>query len=79
GFTNSYGDWSDIIILDTNDDKSQYLTPTGYQDFTQHKQIIAVKDQDAREIIVKETIWGPVIGTNSNDQLLAYRWVAHDV
>jgi penicillin amidase len=79
GFTNSYGDWSDIIILDTNDDKSQYLTPTGYQDFTQHKQIIAVKDQDAREVIVKETIWGPVIGTNSNDQLLAYRWVAHDV
>jgi penicillin amidase len=79
GFTNSYGDWSDIIILDTNDDKSQYLTPTGYQDFIQHKQIIAVNDQDAREIIVKETIWGPVIGTNSNDQLLAYRWVAHDV
>lgn len=79
GFTNSYGDWSDIIILDTNDDKSQYLTPTGYQDFTQHKQIIAVKDQDAREIIVKETIWGPVIGTNSNGKLLAYRWVAHDV
>jgi penicillin amidase len=79
GFTNSYGDWSDIIILDTNEDQSQYLTPTGYQDFIQHKQIIAVKDQDAREIIVKETIWGPVISTNSNDQLLAYRWVAHDV
>jgi penicillin amidase len=79
GFTNSYGDWSDIIILDTNEDRSQYLTPNGYQDFTQHKQIIAVKDQDAREMIVKETIWGPVIGTNSNDQLLAYRWVAHDV
>jgi len=79
GFTNSYGDWSDIIILDTNEDQSQYLTPTGYKDFTQHKQIIAVKDQDAREIIVKETIWGPVIGSNSNNQLLAYRWVAHDV
>jgi len=78
GFTNSYGDWSDIIILDTNEDQSQYLTPAGYKDFTQHKQIIAVKDQDAREIIVKETIWGPVIGTNSNNQLLAYRWVAHD-
>jgi len=79
GFTNSYGDWSDVIILDTNQDKSQYLTPTGYQNFIQHKQVIAVKDQEADEIIVKETIWGPVIGMNSNDQLLAYRWVAHDV
>jgi penicillin amidase len=79
GFTNSYGDWSDIIILDTNADQSQYLTPTGYRDFTEHKHIIAIKDQDAQELIVKETIWGPVIGSNSNQQLLAYRWVAHDV
>jgi penicillin amidase len=79
GFTNSYGDWSDIIILDTNEEQSQYLTPTGYQDFTQNKQIIAVKDQEAQEIIVKETIWGPVIGSNNNGQLIAYRWVAHDV
>jgi penicillin amidase len=79
GFTNSYGDWSDIIILDTNADKSQYLTPAGYQDFTEHKHVIAVKGQDAQEIIVKETIWGPVIGVNNSQQLLAYRWVAHDV
>jgi penicillin amidase len=79
GFTNSYGDWSDVIILDTNEDQSQYLTPTGYQDFIKYKQVIAVKDQEAQEIIVKETIWGPVIGTNSQQQLLAYRWVAHDL
>jgi penicillin amidase len=78
GFTNSYGDWSDVIILDTNEDQSQYLTPTGYQDFIEYKQVIAVKDQVAQEIIVKETIWGPVIGSNSQQELLAYRWVAHD-
>jgi penicillin amidase len=79
GFTNSYGDWSDVIILDTNEDQSQYLTPTGYQSFSEHKQVIAVKDQSAQEITVKETIWGPVIGVNAKQQLLAYRWVAHDV
>lgn len=79
GFTNSYGDWSDVIILDTNEDQSQYLTPTGYQAFSEHKQVIAIKGQEAQEITVKETIWGPVIGLNSNKQLLAYRWVAHDV
>jgi len=79
GFTNSYGDWSDVIILETNEDQSQYLTPSGYKSFSEHKQVIAVKDQDAQEIIVKETVWGPVIGTNSKQELLAYRWVAHDV
>lgn len=78
GFTNSYGDWSDVIILDTNEDASEYLTPDGYIPFSKHKQIIAIKGQESVEIVIKETIWGPVIGTNENQQLLAYRWVAHD-
>jgi len=78
GFTNSYGDWSDVIILETNADKSQYLTPNGYQDFIQRKQIIAVKGQDAVNITVTDTIWGPVIGENSQGELLVYRWIAHD-
>ncbi len=78
GFTNSYGDWSDVIILETNADKSQYLTPNGYQDFIQRKQIIAVKGQDAVNITVTDTIWGPVIGENAQGDLLVYRWIAHD-
>ncbi|MBA6296839.1 penicillin acylase family protein [Colwellia sp. MB02u-9] len=78
GFTNSYGDWSDVIILETNADKSQYLTPDGYQNFIKRKQIIAVKDQEAVDITVTDTIWGPVIGENAQGDLLAYRWIAHD-
>lgn len=78
GFTNSYGDWSDVIILETNADNSQYLTPDGYQPFTQRKQVIAVKGQDSVNITVMDTIWGPVIGENAQGQLLAYRWIAHD-
>jgi penicillin amidase len=78
GFTNSYGDYSDVILLATNADNSQYLTPAGFKKFTLHKQIIAIKDQKAQEITVTDTIWGPVIGKNHQGQLLAYRWVAHD-
>ena len=78
GFTNSYGDWSDVIVLETNTDKSQYLTPDGYQSFIKRKQIIAVKDQDAIDITVSDTIWGPVIGENEQGDLLAYKWIAHD-
>ncbi len=79
GFTNSYGDWSDVIILKTNEDKTQYLTPDGYKPFTYHKQMIAIKDKDSIEFQTQETIWGPVIGHNSDGNLLAYRWVAHDL
>lgn len=78
GFTNSYGDYSDVIALQSNIDESQYLTPSGYVDFTFHKQVIAIKGQRAEEITVKETIWGPVIGKDHQGKLLAYRWVAHD-
>ena len=78
GFTNSYGDYSDVILLTTNADNSQYLTPTGFKDFIRHKQVIAIKDQKAQEITVTDTIWGPVIGKNHQGKLLAYRWVAHD-
>jgi penicillin amidase len=79
GFTNSYGDWSDIIVLETSHDKTQYLTPKGFIPFELHKHIIAVKGQDSVEITTKDTIWGPIIGTDKADNLLAYRWVAHDI
>ena len=78
GFTNSYGDWSDIILLETNEDQSEYLTPDGSQPFIYSTQIIAVKGADAVEFKTQETIWGPVIGKNHSGQLMVYRWVAHD-
>ena len=79
GFTNSYGDWNDVIVLETNKDNSQYLTPEGFKDFTYHKQMIAVKGGSPTEINTKETIWGPVIGTNKQQKPLVLRWVAHDL
>tara|TARA_R110001583_G_scaffold192732_2_gene359646 strand:- start:14721 stop:17138 length:2418 start_codon:yes stop_codon:yes gene_type:complete len=78
GFTNSYGDYSDVVMLKTLNEGKQYLTPNGAKDFSYHKQIIAVKDEQPVEIIIRETIWGPVIGKNHQGHLLAYRWVAHD-
>jgi penicillin G amidase len=78
GFTNSYGDWNDVILLKTNEDSTQYLTPEGYKPFTYHKQMIAIKDKESVEFETRETIWGPVIGTNGDGTLMAYRWIAHD-
>ena len=79
GFTNSYGDFSDIVLLKINDSGSQYLTPNGYKDFDLIEQIVEIKDKPAITIEVKETIWGPVIGKNYQGQLMAYRWTAHDI
>lgn len=78
GFTNSYGDYSDIVKLKTINNGKGYLTPTGAKEFSYHKQTIEIKGEKPVEMTVKETIWGPVIGKDHQGFLLAYRWVAHD-
>ncbi|GLX82488.1 penicillin acylase family protein [Thalassotalea eurytherma] len=79
GYTNSYGDWSDIIELTLNESGNQYLTPDGWRSFTYVPQVIAIKDKPSEEIMVQETIWGPVIGKNHTNTPIVYRWVAHDL
>lgn len=78
GFTNSYGDWSDLIRLKLNDAGDQYLTPAGYQAFNYVSQNIEIKGAPPQTIEVKETIWGPVVSEDEKGIPLALRWVAHD-
>jgi len=78
GFTNSQGDYSDVIVLQTNEDESEYLTEHGWKKFNYQTETIFIKDQEPQDVNIKHTQWGPVIGKNHKDQLLVLRWVAHD-
>ncbi|WP_396588871.1 penicillin acylase family protein [Bermanella sp. R86510] len=78
-FTNSQGDFHDVIVLQTNEEQSKYLTKDGYQDFVVEQEKIQIKGQVSENIDIKLTQWGPVIGENHKGELLAMRWVAHDV
>lgn len=78
GYTNSYGDWSDVIRLKTNAEQTEYLTPDGYKPFILKQESIEVADSTAESLSIKSTIWGPVIAKDGDGNLLAYRWVAHD-
>ncbi|QFT54761.1 Penicillin acylase 2 precursor [Microbulbifer sp. THAF38] len=79
GFTNTGADWGDLIPLELNSDATQYLTPDGWRDITLEEEIIKVKSAPDEALIVKKTIWGPVIGKDHRGTPLAYRWVAHDI
>ena len=79
GFTNTGGDWGDLIPLELNSDGSQYRTPDGWRAFDIDEEAIAVKGGDAEILEVRKTIWGPVVGEDYTGAPLAYRWVAHDV
>ncbi|MBX7165071.1 MAG: penicillin acylase family protein [Pirellulales bacterium] len=79
GFTNSEGDWLDVVLLDTPaDNPDAYQTPDGPQPFEKHAEQILVKDAPAETLEVRETIWGPVINRSPAGQDRVARWVAHD-
>ena len=62
GFTNSYGDWTDLVELEVDPkDPEVYRTPQGPRRFTTVQEHIRVKGGADDMLEVKETIWGPVI------------------
>ena len=79
GFTNSYGDWVDLVMLHVKpDDPGYYLTAAGWRAFTYHREIIRVKGHKAVVLEVRDTIWGPVVGNGHHGVLRAVHWVADD-
>ncbi|NQD37279.1 penicillin acylase family protein [Permianibacter sp. IMCC34836] len=77
GFTNSYGDYSDVISLE-QPDPAHYQTPEGLHELAIVKETIAVKGEQPVALTIEETMWGPVIHTDADGKRYAFRWVAHD-
>lgn len=79
GFTNSEGDWVDVVIIEVDpNDKDSYLTPDGPRKFDHLEEIIKVKDQPDDKLEILSTIWGPILKHDHEGRPLAIRWVAHD-
>jgi penicillin amidase len=79
GFTNTMGDWNDIVVVETDPaDPESYRTPDGPRRLEHNAETIEVKGAAAENLDVVETIWGPVIGRDHLGRPLALRWVAHD-
>ena len=79
GFTNSQGDWSDIVLLEMDPSNSnRYRTPEGWRTFDRYDEMIEVAGEEPRQQSVRWTIWGPVMDPDHKGRLRALRWVAHD-
>ena len=77
-YTNSYGDWSDAVILRPGSRPGTYRTPNGERTFTLRREIIAVAGAPDVELRVRETIWGPVDEAAAYpDGEIAVSWIAH--
>ncbi|HEY1600068.1 MAG TPA: penicillin acylase family protein [Pirellulales bacterium] len=79
GFTNSEGDWVDVVIVEPDpNDKDSYLTPDGPRKFEHHTEVIHVAGSPDETLEVVTTIWGPLMDEDQEGRPRAQRWVAHD-
>ena len=79
GFTNSNGDWADLVILETDPaDSARYRTPDGWKRMERITEIIEVAGAAADTLWVRGTIWGPVWTRDLAGRPMALRWTAHD-
>lgn len=80
GFTNTYADWGDIVLLETDPAQpDRYRTPHGWREFERVDEVIEVAGDEPRHEPVRWTIWGPVLGDDHRGRMRAYAWVAHSV
>ncbi len=79
GFTNTEGDWVDLIrLVPLPGHPLDYETPQGPRRIQIVKRWIRVRGGKPVPIIVRRTIWGPVIGKTPGGVLLVSRWVGED-
>jgi penicillin amidase len=78
GFTNTGGDWSDLIVVEPDPRQpDRYLTPDGPTRFELVDDSIATPT-GATPFQSRWTIWGPVIRRDHRGREIVQRWVAHD-
>ena len=79
GATNLSGDFLDLVRLDINPaNPDQYRVGEQWQRFDEYPETIVVKGGEAKQIVVKQTRWGPVANQPLLDQPVAIHWTALD-
>jgi len=79
GFTNSYGDWADLVIVETDaDEPTRYRTAAGWQSLEVVAETIAVRGEAPVAMRIENTIWGPVVDTDGRGRKRAVHWLAHE-
>jgi penicillin amidase len=78
GFTNSYGDWTDLVTLDVNPaTPDRYATPEGDAPFEVVTERIRVRGREDDLLEIRGTRWGPVTGEDERGRPVVSAWIAH--
>ena len=80
GFTNSAVDTSDLVVVASGITPDFYRAPGEVVPLQVEvrSETIAVKGADPLTVDYRWTIWGPIVGQDAGEHLLAQRWVGHE-
>ncbi|MBF8291227.1 MAG: hypothetical protein HW392_54 [Steroidobacteraceae bacterium] len=78
GFTNSYGDFQDLVVLMPAGDSDSYLTAQGPRRIETDIEVLHVAGGADEQLPVRRTIWGPVVAKGADGGELAMSWTAHE-
>jgi penicillin amidase len=77
GFTNSYGDYLDLVEVGFERARAgQVRTPKGWEPLAEHVETIFVKGLPAERLVVRESSLGPL--REAGGKTYAIHWVAHE-
>lgn len=78
GFTNSHGDFDDLILIETDpSNANRYRAGERWSDFTTRRERIDVRGGEPVEVEYRDTQWGPLLDATLNDKPVALAWTAH--
>ena len=79
GYTNSYIDTADAVVVEWVDEKAgSYRVPGGVATVKRVDERLCVRN-DCERLPVRETIWGPIVAKDAFGRDIAMRWTAHEV
>jgi penicillin amidase len=77
-FTNSFGDWTDAVVVRPGAARNTYRTPDGDREVETYVERIEIRDGADQSLVVRETIWGPIVDdVDYPDGEIAVSWIAH--
>jgi penicillin amidase len=78
GFTNSYIDTHDAVIVDpVPGRRGWYRSPAGPRPIVIRRERLCAAGA-CEELAVRETIWGPIVDALPDGRAVVDRWIAHD-
>lgn len=77
GYTNSYGDWSDAVVVRPGSVPGTYRTADGDRPFDVYREVIDIKGGRSQVLEIRETVWGPVDDVDYPHGEIAVSWIAH--